>query len=156
MAIKCFKHENNSKAYIDSKHICYVREWSDGETEIATVDGGSTYVKQSVESVVSWWKKQQETDVKEPKFKEVDDVYTISLANINNRRYHVVEALKEVLNFHLDEKRSLGESSRLTVLITRNKVEAMEVWAKLKARLFCVGVNVILEIDSVREQTTRW
>lgn len=151
MAIKCFKHENNSKAYIDSKYICCVREWSDGETEIATVDGGSTYVKQSIESVVSWWKKQQETDIKEPKFKEVDDVYTISLANINNRRYHVVEALKEVLNFHLDEKRSLGESSRLTVLITRNKVEAMEVWTKLKARLFCVGVNVILEIDSVKE-----
>ena len=151
MAIKCFKHENNSKAYIDSKHICYVREWSDGETEIATVDGGSTYVKQSVESVVRWWKGQQETDVKEPKFKEIDDVYTISLADINNRRDYVVEVLKEVLNFHLDEKRSLGESSRLTVLITRNKVEAMEVWTKLKARLFCVGVNVILEIDSTKE-----
>lgn len=146
MAIKCFKHENNSKAYIDSKHICYVREWSDGETEIATVDGGSTYVKQSVESVVRWWKEQQEKDVK-----EVDNVYTISLDNINNRRYYVVEALKEVLNFHLDEKRSLGESSKLVVLITRNKVEAMEVWTKLKARLFCFGVNVILEIDSVKE-----
>lgn len=151
MAIKCFKNENNSKAYIDSKHICYVKEWSDGETEIATVDGSSTYVKQSVESVVRWWKRQEEVDIKEPKFEETDDVYEIRLTNINNRREIVVKVLKEVLNFHLEEKRDLCESSSLTVLVTRNKVEAMEIWQKLKTALFCFGVNVILNIYSTRE-----
>lgn len=78
MAIKCFKKGRNYKAYVNSKYICCVRECGDGEVAINTIDRGTIYTEQSIESIVRWWRKEeQEIDVKEPKFDR--------LANINNR-----------------------------------------------------------------------
>lgn len=59
MAIKCFKQVDSGNAYVDSRYICCVRECCDEETAIDVIDGGTIYTKESVESVVCWWKEQE-------------------------------------------------------------------------------------------------
>lgn len=161
MAIKCFKQVDGDKTYINSKHICCVRECYDGEIAIDTIDGNTTYTNQSIESIVRWWRKQQEDKVKDKlsddfekkynDYKKIDEVFEVVLYKINDARPCVVKALKKVLNFHLEEVRDLCENSSLTVLTTRDKKEAVEVWSNLKKELS----NTTVMID-LHEYISRW
>lgn len=60
MAIKCFKQVDGVKAYINSKYICCVRDCYDGDVAIDTIDGNTIYTKQGIESIVKWWKENEQ------------------------------------------------------------------------------------------------
>lgn len=58
MAIKCFKETDDSKCYVESKFIEVVREAGDNEVSIET-KSCTIYTKPSIESIVKWWKKNE-------------------------------------------------------------------------------------------------